>query len=426
MKGHSLIRLVVLSLTRDRPGAAFSGFGVAVGVGALVFFVSLGLGVGEVVRGKVFPVDTSLVDVVAPSVSLGTLLGGGKLDQAAVDRLGAIPGVARAFRKMSVRQPAVSRYDGDFFGVRLRMGIEVIAVGVDPGLVTKDVELGTFEDPRPGEPIPGVAASRLLEIYNKTFAPARSLPQLSPVMVTGFTFPVEFNRSFVAPTLPGPTTSAQVQVVGVSDRGLLAGITIPLATAQRLNRAAGVDAETFSGVALLAEDPSRVPSIIGEVREMGFQIDDQERKLAQSAGAAVAVTTSAFALLSVLICVLAGVNIAHALSASVRARAREIGVMRAVGGTRGDIRTLILAEALCIGVGGGALGTAVAKGVAVGVDRLASRYLPPFPFKPETFFAFPTVLWVGGVTIGVVAALLGAFLPARRASGLDPARILTG
>jgi hypothetical protein len=170
--GASLWRLVSMSVSRDRRGAFFSAFGVAVGVGALVFFVGLGLGVGDVIRTRVFPTDTRLVDVVAPSVSFGSLLGGGKLDQATVNRIAELREVAEVYRKMNVRVPAVSVYEGAFFGAQLRMGLEVLAVGVDEGLVKRDVQLGSFSDPGPGKPIPGVAATRLLEIYNKSFAPA--------------------------------------------------------------------------------------------------------------------------------------------------------------------------------------------------------------------------------------------------------------
>lgn len=426
MTQGALIRLAALSLKRDRRGAAFSVFGVAVGVGSLVFFISLGLGVGKVVREKIFPVDSRLVDVVPPTVSLGALLGGGKIDHDAVERIRALPGVANVYRKMNVRVPAVTRYNGDFFGARIRMGLEVLAVGVDPGLVKKDVQMGDFTDPGPGKPIPGVAASRLLEIYNKTFAPARKLPQLSPTMVVGFAFPVDFNRSFVAQAAPGPVTEAQVQVVGVSERGLLAGITIPLEAAIRLNRAAGVDAETFTGLTLEAKDPAFVPRLVEAIKQMGLEIDDQERRWAENAGAAVAVTTSALALLSVLICLLAGVNIAHALSASVRARAKEIGVMQAVGASRGDVQALIFAEAGAIGLLGGVSGTALAILASVACDALAASHLPPFPFKPESFFELPWGVAVGGIALGALAALAGAFFPSRHAAGMDPARTLAG
>jgi putative ABC transport system permease protein len=426
MRLGALARLVRLSLARERRGAFFSAFGVAMGVGALVFFVGLGLGVGSVIREKIFPTDARLVDVVPPAVSLGSLFGGGKLDTATVERLTALPGVEKVYRKMNVRVPAVSRYEGSFFGSRLRMGMEVLAVGVDPGLVSNDVQLGKFEDPGPDKPIPAVISTRLLEIYNKTFAPARRLPQLSPQMIVGFAFPVEFNRSYVAQAAPGPTTPAQAQVVGASDRGLLAGITIPLDTAIRLNRASNVDAETFTGVTLVADDPSKVPALVAAVKEMGLEIDDQERRLAENAGAAVTLTTSALALLSILICVLAAVNIAHALSASVRARAKEIGVMQAVGASRSDVRNIVLAEAGVVGLLGGAIGTGIALGLALAVNHLAMRYLPDFPFKPDSFFSFPWPVVLGGVLLGLFAALAGAYFPSRRAAATDPARTLAG
>lgn len=426
MRLSALSRLVRLSLARERKGAFFSAFGVAVGVGALVFFVGLGLGVGRVIRERIFPTDARLVDVVPPAVSLGSLLGGGKLDNETVERLTALPGVEKVYRKMNVRVPAVSRYEGAFFGSRLRMGMEVLAVGVDPGLVEKDVQLGAFKDSGPDQPIPAVISTRLLEIYNKTFAPARKLPQLSPQMIVGFGFPVEFNRSYVAQAAPGPTTAAQAQVVGASDRGLLAGITIPLDTAIRLNKASGVDAETFTGVTLVAQDPSQVSRLVAAVKEMGLEIDDQERRLAENAGAAVTLTTSALALLSILICVLAAVNIAHALSASVRARAKEIGVMQAVGASRSDVRNIVLAEAGVVGLLGGAIGTALALLLAFVINRLAARYLPDFPFKPDSFFSFPWPVVLGGVALGLVAALAGAYFPSRRAAATDPARTLAG
>lgn len=426
MKPGSLRRLVQLSVSRDRRGAVFSAFGIAVGVGALVFFVAFGLGVGTVVRERVFPVDTSLIEVVPPQISLGSILGGGKLDEETVSRLSALNGVAEVYRKMNVRVPAVSRYQGDFFGSRIRMGIEVLAVGVDPGLVQRDVQLGEFRDPGADQPIPAVASTRLLEIYNKSFAPARKLPQLSAQMIAGFTFPVEFNRSWVAAPAAGPSIPTQAQIVGVSDRGLLAGITIPLDVAVRLNRQTGMDAETFTGVTLRAQDPSVVPAIVEKVREMGLEIDDQEQRLAQSAGAAVAITTSALALLSILICVLAAVNIAHALSAQVRARAKEIGVMQAVGASRADIRAIVLGEAGLMGILGGLAGTVGAVLLAMAVNVGAERFLPTFPFKPETFFAFPLWLWAGGIGLGICAALAGAWFPSRRAAATDPARTLAG
>ena len=217
MRLASLGRLVRLSLARDRRAALLSAFGVAMGVGALVFFVALGLGVGRVIRERVFPSDARLVDVVPPAVSLGGLFGGRRLDDATVERLAALPGVERVHRKMLVRVPSVSRYDGEFFGARLRLAVEVpTVVGVEGTLVQPDVQGRPFTDGGEGRPIPVVVSTRLLEIYNKTFAPSRRLPQLAAGMVVGFSFPVEFNRSWMGVPTSGAPLPARLEVVGAS------------------------------------------------------------------------------------------------------------------------------------------------------------------------------------------------------------------
>ncbi|MFT3838534.1 MAG: ABC transporter permease [Myxococcaceae bacterium] len=425
MNGASLRALVRLSLARDRKGAFSSIFGVTIGVAALVFFVSLGLGVGRVIREKVFPVDTRLVEVAPPKVALGGLLGG-KLDEAAVERLRALPGVEQAWRKMNLKVPAVSRYNGDFFGSRISMGLEVLAVGVDKGLIERDVHLGDFSDPGPDKPIPSIAAARLLEIYNKSFAPMRNLPALSPVMVEGFMFPVEINRSFVTASPPGKVIPGQMQLVGISDRGLLAGVMVPLDTIKRLNAELGQDVTAYTGVTLLASSSGEVPRLAAEIRKMGFGVDDQERRMAENAGAAVALTTTAMGLLSALICLLAAINIAHALSASVRARAKDLGVMKAVGASKRDIRAVVLAEAAVLGLTGGVSGTVIAVAAALGCDLAAAHLLPQFPFKPDTFFSLRPELLVAGVALGVLAAVVGAWLPSRTAASVDPAKTLAG
>ena len=195
----------------------------------------------------------------------------------------------------------------------------------------------------------------------------------------------------------------------------------------RLNRAASVDAEHLHrGGAARRRLAAEVPRVVAAVKTMGLRVDDQDRRMSENAGAAVAITTAALALLSVLICLLAAFNIAHALSASVRARERELGVMRAVGASQADIFRLVLAEAAVLGVGGGLIGTLVAGLAALGGDMVAARVLPQFPFKPDTFFLLPWWLPLLGVALGVVAALGGAWLPARRAARVDPARVLAG
>jgi ABC-type antimicrobial peptide transport system permease subunit len=119
---------------------------------------------------------------------------------------------------------------------------------------------------------------------------------------------------------------------------------------------------------------------------------------------------------------LAALAIAQSLSASVRGRTREIAILQALGATAGDVRALVLAEAGLLGLGGGVVGTALARLAARGADAAALRWLPDFPFRPETFFAFPPWLYLLGAGVSALAAVLGAIGPAAAAARVDPAR----
>jgi ABC-type antimicrobial peptide transport system permease subunit len=345
-----------------------------------------------------------------------------------VAQLGALPGVDRAFPKMSLRIPAVTLYNGAFFGKDIHMGLEVIAVGMPAELIGPDLKL-PFADPgEEGEakraPIPVVANRRLLELYNKVFAPQRGLPRITDGMIAGFVIPLVLGRSFVAAkTLPG-ATEASMQLVGFSDRATLAGVSMPLKTVRRLNARFGVDAETYSSVLLRAQRAEDVNAIAAGVKKLGFELDESERNRALQIGEAVKLVALALSLLATLITALAAVNIAQALYASVRERKREIGVLRAVGATRGDVQALFLGEAAAIGLCGGLAGVVLARVAGLVIDWLARTRLPDFPFKPQSFFRFELWMFLVGVLVAIAAALLGAVLPARRAAALDPAAAL--
>jgi ABC-type antimicrobial peptide transport system permease subunit len=70
-------------------------------------------------------------------------------------------------------------------------------------------------------------------------------------------------------------------------------------------------------------------------------------------------------------------------------------------------------------------GTAAAFGVGAAADALAARVLPPFPYQPDTFFHFSPALLLGALGFAVLFCVLGAYLPARRAANLPPAKALT-
>jgi putative ABC transport system permease protein len=401
---------------------AVSAGGVALGTGCLVLFLALGAGLQSAVD-EVFPVSTREVEVVVPQLAIGNLLGEQKIDDALVQKLRGVRGVAAAYPKMQLRVPAVTRYNGLFFGREIRMGLEVVATGLMPELVGPDARM-PFDDRGEDQPIPVVANRRLLELYNKVFAPQRNLPQITESMLVGFQIPVELGRSWVVSSaLPG-SQQTSMQVVGFSERATLAGVSMPLNAIRRINRKYGADADTYSSVLVRAQSADDVGEVVAGVKRLGLEIDDTERRNAVQIGTAVGIATLALSLLAALITGLAAVNTMQAFYASVRERTREIGVLRAVGATRGDVAAVVLVEAAATGLAGGLVGVGLARLTAALLDRVAQK-LPDFPFKPPSFFHFEAEHVALGVGVALLAALLGAFLPARAAARLEPAKALT-
>jgi ABC-type antimicrobial peptide transport system permease subunit len=244
-------------------------------------------------------------------------------------------------------------------------------------------------------------------------------------MLVGFQIPLELGRSWVVSRSLPDSQQTSMQVVGFSERAILAGVSMPLASIRRINRKYGADADTYSSVLVRAQSADDVGEVAAGVRKLGLEIDDAERRYAVQIGAAVELVTLALSLLAALITLLAAVNTMQAFYASVRERTREIGVLRAVGATRGDVAAVVLAEAAATGLAGGVLGVILARLAGALLDQLARTGLPDFPFKPTTFFSFHPGHLVLGVGVALLAALLGAFWPARAAARLEPAKALT-
>jgi putative ABC transport system permease protein len=119
-----------------------------------------------------------------------------------------------------------------------------------------------------------------------------------------------------------------------------------------------------------------------------------------------------FNALLVLAVIIAIVGITNTLALSVFERTREIGLLRAVGMNRGQIRRMIRWEAIIVAVIGALLG--VVLGLFFGVVVTAA-----LSSQGINVLSIPTVQIVGLVLFGVVAGLLAAILPARRAAKLN-------
>ena len=112
------------------------------------------------------------------------------------------------------------------------------------------------------------------------------------------------------------------------------------------------------------------------------------------------------------------VGVANTLSLSVAERTRENGLLRALGLTRRQMKSLLALEALFLSMTGALIG--VGMGVAFGWVGVMS-----LPIEGATpVLSVPWLQLVGVCVVAVVSALIASWLPGRRAAKVSPSEAL--
>ncbi len=127
--------------------------------------------------------------------------------------------------------------------------------------------------------------------------------------------------------------------------------------------------------------------------------------------------------LASFIALLVGVFIIfNTFSISVNQRWKEIGILRALGVERRNVQRMFLGEAVIMGVIGSAIGVGLGFFLAVGAERMMSEVAASI-FSYVSTQQPPVFRWDYALTsfvIGIAASVIGAWLPARAASRLNP------
>ena len=122
---------------------------------------------------------------------------------------------------------------------------------------------------------------------------------------------------------------------------------------------------------------------------------------------ALVILTSVISSIGLLV---GGIGVMNIMLISVTERTQEIGLRKAIGARRGDIRLQFLLEAVFLTLAGGTIGILI----GAGVSTLVRTFVPSIP-------ASLSYLWVTiGFTISVAVGVFFGFYPANLAANLDP------
>jgi putative ABC transport system permease protein len=181
-----------------------------------------------------------------------------------------------------------------------------------------------------------------------------------------------------------------------------------------------IDLTVKDGVRV-AEAKKKLEALLGP----SFQVESPSARGAQFESishiyALTANITSAFALFIGMFIIY------NTFQISVTQRRSEIGILRALGATRGQIRTLFLGESVLAGLLGSTLGVLL----GIGLARLMLGYIGALlgevfgiAEKAKEISTNPTLI-LFAIVLGVITSVVAAFIPARNAARVDPVQAL--
>jgi len=227
----------------------------------------------------------------------------------------------------------------------------------------------------------------------------------------------------------GDTTQAvfggQVRPVRISGEvrfGSLFGATAILLDDATARSAFAPDG-TVSGISLSAASgvtPDQLRTRVASVLPSGAEavtaktLEDETRK---SVDQVFSVFTTFLLVFAGIALFVGGFIIVNTFSIVVAQRTRELALLRAVGASRSQVRTMVLAESFVIGLVGSGLGIALGLALAAGLKAVIKGFLGldiagGLPLGTQTV--------VTSVVVGVVVTVAAALMPAVRAARIPP------
>ncbi len=217
---------------------------------------------------------------------------------------------------------------------------------------------------------------------------------------------------------------SRFRVIGVMEsKGLMLGfdfddaVHIPVASAMRIfNQQELTEIDLLYASGYTADET--VEAVISTIKERHGGREDitvmSQAAMLETFGNIMNIVTLAVAGIAGVSLLVGAVGILTMMWIAVGERTHEIGLVRSIGATRSQVRSLFLVEAAALSTLGGLVGLLV----ALGICALARLAVPGLPVSTPPLYV---ALALG---ISLATGVLSGVLPASRAAGLDPIEAL--
>ncbi len=211
------------------------------------------------------------------------------------------------------------------------------------------------------------------------------------------------------------------------------GIVVPVKTVNRIPRLgfssiwnlldSSGKSDTYASVTVRVKSITETDSVQAKIERMGFgvfSIADQLKELKTG----FIIFDTALGAIGGIALIVAALGIINTMVMSILERTREIGVMKAIGGSENEIKSIFFIEAGFIGLVGGIFGLGLGWVVTRIANGVANYIVAREGIPHVDFFYIPIWLILGALAFAILVSLLAGLYPAIRAARVDPVTAL--
>ncbi len=381
-------------LTRRKLRTTLTILGITIGIWALVVFSSMANKINALVEGGSQYFAGKVLVSDASNVAIG--VGISPMSISAADQIRDLEGVAAAVPQI---QMLYNTESNGSFGVAETVQGEVAGSDLGNEKFPITILQGRFITPEDEGSRVVVFGSDLARKENATIG--------GTVEIRGVPFEVV---GILEPTLTAPDSAALIPLAAAQD---LFAETLPVPIRDAIS-----EHDLISQVVVYptagtdeAELAARIEAAIDNVTTLtGAEFDEQ-------VGSATAIFNAIIIGVAIISLVVGGLSVINTMAMSVAERTREIGIKRAIGGSRGRIIRELVAEAALIGFVGGLIGLGLGAAVVVFANEAGrSSGTILFDLTPGTA--------IFALSFSTILGMLAGVIPAWSAARLDPVEAL--
>ncbi|MFA6096655.1 MAG: FtsX-like permease family protein [Candidatus Paceibacterota bacterium] len=371
--------------------------GIGVGIGTILFLVSLGFGLQKLILEQITTSDAlSTLDIFSENAELVDL------NQETFQKIEATADVVEVSPMLNI--PAQIEINS------LSSGITVNAIKASY-LKLSGIEMKAGRSFTDGETNKIIISSAILKSFNiendsdaissiaalKLYLP-RKTDELSPAA----------SEDVEEVNLPN-----DFEVVGIVDDDFSAFAYVQLSDIDYLNL------PSFSRAKVKISNQNKVEGVREKLINMGFSVSslsdtiDEANKIFQ----AVQIVLSLFGAVALIV---SAIGMFNTMTIALLERTQEIGVMKSLGASRSDIWKLFLVESVLIGFLGGVSGIMLGVGAAAVSNFAINRLASSLGGESVNLFFTPIEFVITILSFSTIVGFMTGLYPARRASRLNP------